>query len=262
VRLALDARPGPARRLGPAEERLLIERAMAAHLAPNVSASRGHRWRLAAVAGVAILAVGGGAMASFLAFRRFFVVPASVIVGRAPAPRAPARRHAHAVVPAAAPVAPTAATSPTTEEPVAPVARMAPVDERAAPAVAPRPAPDDLAAANRLRERGAVRQAHAAYARQAARTPNSPAALTASLAAANLELERLGQPRQALARFERIVEVGSGGLAEEASLGIAECHRRLGDPTAEGEALRQFLARFPGSLWRARAEARLQHLRE
>jgi hypothetical protein len=259
VALTLDGQAGPARRLSDAEARAWVAAACArAELAPPRS-GRGLRVPSAAAVALGVLALSGGAGASFVAVRMLEPVvirvaaspPAAALAPRKPRP--PRVRPRAAVAPAAAPAAPAEAPGPD----LAP--RLDP-----APAPPPRPRPIDpaeaggLAAANRLRAAGSWAAAHDAYARIARRAgPGDPEAQAAALAAASLELEHLRRPREALRRYRALAAASSPGIAEEAAWGIAECHRKMGARQAEAAALRLFLARHPASLLRARAEAHL-----
>lgn len=229
----LDDAPGPARRIDRDQARAMIEQALA-----RAQPARPRRRVTAAGVALGLLLASGGAGASYLAVRRW-LEPAPAIT---PAPEVrPAPRRPRVVPVPAAPPAP------------------APREE---PAPAPRPRVErapGLGEANRLRAAGAWRDAHRAYAHIAAAGPASAQGRAAALAAAALELEHLGQARQALRRYDALA-AGDGDVAEEAAWGVAEAYARLGDRAGEARSLRAFLARYPGSLLRARAEERLRAL--
>lgn len=69
-----------------------------------------------------------------------------------------------------------------------------------------------------------------------------------------------GEPHQALGYFEQYVR-GAGPLGEEARYGRIQALARLGEPTAEVEALEEFLRRYPSSVHADRLRTRLGLLR-
>jgi hypothetical protein len=76
-----------------------------------------------------------------------------------------------------------------------------------------------------------------------------------------LLLDQLGEPRRALAMFERYLAVDpSGALAQEARLGRAQALRRLGRPHEERSAWLELLREHPGSVHVAAARTRLAAL--
>jgi len=83
----------------------------------------------------------------------------------------------------------------------------------------------------------------------------------ATLARAELLLDHLGKPGEALQLFQRTLNrKPSGLLTEEARYGIAACYRAMGDRENERRALGLFLATQPHSLLRSSVEARLAEL--
>ena len=143
--------------------------------------------------------------------------------------------------------------TPTPEEPAA-----RPRMERPAPAPG-ESAPDLLAEANRLRRSGSYAQAEATYRRVVALNPRGREAHVARVAAAGLRLERLNDPGGA-ARLYRDAARGSGGLAAEATFGLARASRALGDRSAEIQSLRAVVERFPRSPYVRPATDRLRSL--
>jgi len=134
--------------------------------------------------------------------------------------------------------------------------------QRAAPAPPPdasdERAADPLREANQLRGQGHWADAERAYSQVMRSRPGSAQAYVATLAAASLRLEHLGDPRGALRLYESALQGGS--LNVEAALGVARCHRALGNRAAEAEALRRALAAGAAGLLRRQAEQRLRDL--
>lgn len=250
---ALDDDAGPARPLPAAALEALaasaVERAFPVAPAPGARRSA-PRWAVAA----AVLACTSAA-AAFVAGQRLAprtAEPAAVPSSAAPA--APAR----ALDPARGPGA-RALPAPSVED--ARAARPAPSTEpRAAPLASElAPPPEDLLrTANQLRQQGRWREAERAYGRVMERYPGTATAYVARVAAASLRLDHLGDPAGALALYRGAL--AGGALGEEALLGMARCHRALGDRANEAATLRRFLAAHPRSLLAAQASARLAEL--
>jgi ferric-dicitrate binding protein FerR (iron transport regulator) len=91
--------------------------------------------------------------------------------------------------------------------------------------------------------------------------PGRPEAVTVLLPLAEIELEHLGKPAQALRHFS---EYGgkrpNGALAEEAFYGRCAALKAMGQTQREIRALEEFLRRFPGSVHADNARARLDNL--
>jgi tetratricopeptide (TPR) repeat protein len=120
---------------------------------------------------------------------------------------------------------------------------------------------DLLGEANAKRAAKQWRESDALYTRVVRRAPKSLAAQTALVASASLRLEHLGDPRGAATRFRRALAIApSGALAEEARWGLAEAARALHDDTAEARALDDFLAHHAASPLAPRARARRSEL--
>jgi tetratricopeptide (TPR) repeat protein len=137
----------------------------------------------------------------------------------------------------------------------------------AAPAVvahrasAPHGTADLLAHANQLRAEQRWAAAETLYLRVLGEAGSADARSTAALAAAELRLSQLHDPRAALALFERTLALAPASvLAEQAQHGIAQSYRALGDSAKERAALQAFLSEHPHSAMRARATARLRAL--
>ena len=118
---------------------------------------------------------------------------------------------------------------------------------------------DRLGNANDLRRAGRWRDAEAAYLAIATDYPAAPEAYVATLAAAALRLEHLGDPAGALQLYESSSRRGPLGV--EAMFGVARSERALGRPDAEVSALRAVIRAYPDSLQADRARRRLEELR-
>jgi len=89
--------------------------------------------------------------------------------------------------------------------------------------------------------------------------PISPEARAATVSLANIEARQLGRPRVALELFDRYLRDG-GPLSPEASWGRIGALEALGREAEAISALRGFIARYPDSMRRGAAEARLGSL--
>lgn len=280
----LDDGPGPARPISDARARELVRGALRRVIAGDVDlpgpAARTRARRLTRVALVAggLLAV--GAAVAGLAYRRLVAERPAVVATAtattttaAPLP-APAERtdRAPATGPEAAPDPSAAVAAATNGDHDATTATRSPVRHKATP---PRPralahserenaaasGDDLLARANQLRAQRRWREAAAAYQSVIAGSAGTNGAYVAMLARAELLLDHLNRPSEALGLFQRALAQPSGLLTEEARYGIATCYRALGDSNRERQALNAFLAAHPHSLLRASAAARLTELR-
>jgi ferric-dicitrate binding protein FerR (iron transport regulator) len=91
--------------------------------------------------------------------------------------------------------------------------------------------------------------------------PSKPESESALISLAKIELRRLDRPEKALRYFNAYkTRVPGGPLTEEAILGIAESHRRLGNSDKEAAALSEFFTRFPKSTSTPAAKARLREI--
>lgn len=257
--LSLDDRPGPAARISKAKGEAMIAAAFEAagydeddQAGAAVSRSAAPRRHLLPMVAAAMLALVGVGSASAAVMWWASQRP------QAEQPARPSGRRAPAVP---APVQPPVAEAP--PEPV-----EVPEQEAAAPRPRPRPrkvaprAPEDLLdEANHLRAARKWRQASRAYARVWKRSPKSRAGYVARVAAADLKLTHLGDPRGALADYRAALRaLPSGPLSEEVRYGLAEAHRARSDETAEKAALQQFLKRHPRSGLAPKARRRLEEL--
>lgn len=121
-------------------------------------------------------------------------------------------------------------------------------------------ADDLLSRANQLRAQRRWQEAAAAYQAVIAGSSETHAAYVAMLARAELLLDHLARPAEALGLFQRALAEPAGVLTEEARYGLAACYRALGDVENERRALNVFLAAHPHSLMRVSAAARLGEL--
>jgi hypothetical protein len=122
-------------------------------------------------------------------------------------------------------------------------------------------ADDLLSGANQLRGQRRWREAAAVYQKVIVLFPETDGAYVAMLARAELLLDHLTRPAEALLLFQRaLARQPAGLLTEEARYGIAACYRAMGDIENERRALNAFLAAHPHSLLRASAAGRLAEL--
>ena len=112
--------------------------------------------------------------------------------------------------------------------------------------------------AGKLRREGRGEAAIAVYRRLEETFPDAREARLSFALAGQLLLER-GQPSEALAQFDRHLKIG-GEVDEEALVGRAAALEQL-QRTADAIATwKSLLERHPGSVYAARARARLTHL--
>jgi len=101
-----------------------------------------------------------------------------------------------------------------------------------------------------------------AFADLGRRYPGSREEIVGRALYGQLLLDQLGEPRRALAMFERYLSVdASGALAEEALFGRATALMRMGRAADEKQTWLELLGRFPGSVYAARARERLRALK-
>lgn len=124
------------------------------------------------------------------------------------------------------------------------------------------PAPEDLLRrANEHRATGQWKAAEALYLRVIRTDPKGMSAYVARVASGSLRLEHLGDARGALRQYQEAQRGWPGGvLEEEASHGVAEALRALGDRDGEVRALEAFLARHPDSPHGVAARTRLREI--
>lgn len=243
--LVLDAAPGPAHVIEPAESDAIVEAALAgAGFGPG-----GGGGSAASGTGAKLAIVGGAALA--------------VIVVAFIATRDKPRAQVAAVPPDAAMIdAPTGNGSAVVAEDIT-IEPTAPVVKREAKKPAPaQPTVDDLLGeANAKRAEKQWRESDILYGRVVERAPKSLAAQTALVASGSLHLEHLRDPRGAAKQFRRALELApSGAVAEDARWGLAEAARALRDDKAEAAALDDFIAHHATSPLASRAKARRAEL--
>lgn len=275
--LALDAQPGPALPIEPADADVLIEAALAGAGFGPAGGPGSTGGSPAPSGGAAARSVVGTKLVTATIALTLVVFVIAFLVGR---------HRAHQVAAAPPDAAPDAAVlagaggpSIDATAPVTPVdaAAIAVAPDAAEIEMEPPPAPahhaparaearavnDLLGEANAKRAAHEWRESDALYARVVKRVPGTPAAQTALVASASLHLEHLGDPRGAAERFRRALAIDpNGGMAEEARWGIAEAARARHDDAAEAKALDEFLAHYPDSPLAAGARARRQELKK
>lgn len=243
----LDGRPGPARILAPTRRAAMVKAIVNAALADGdaparpEAPSRGAWYRTLAFAAAILLCLSAAVVPALIRHVRQPVAP------RAPARPPPVSEPRLEVKPDPAPPAveppPDPAPRPSHRAPIASiVGREEEVDVEKAPLE------DLLELANQRRRARDWRGADQLYRAVSRRFPDSDAAVVAGVASASLHLEQLGDAAGALRDYRHaLASQPTGPLAEEARWGIAEAERAIGDTTAEGEALRDFLHNHPSS---------------
>lgn len=149
------------------------------------------------------------------------------------------------------------------EDPPPPVPEFAEEPERAAPAVQARRAPSRpradaatlVATARAARGDGRLADAEQSYGELLRRFPKSAEARAGRVALAQIKLGR-GKAKAALRLFSAAAK-GGGPLAEEAAWGRIQALHRLGRKDALHKAVDGFVRDYPSSVYRARAQGRL-----
>jgi tetratricopeptide (TPR) repeat protein len=91
--------------------------------------------------------------------------------------------------------------------------------------------------------------------------PSQPDGVTVLVPLAEIELDHLGEPKNALDHFELYLEESPGGsLSEMALYGKTRALGSLGLHEREAEALRAFLELHPSSVYAPKASERLENL--
>ncbi|MBN1611000.1 MAG: hypothetical protein JW940_30495 [Polyangiaceae bacterium] len=137
--------------------------------------------------------------------------------------------------------------------------QAAPV-EHASSSPVPEPALDLLARANQYRRERQFGRALRVYLDVVERYPDTRQAEAARVAAADLRLQHLSDPKGAAEQY-RAAASGTGQLGEEAAFGLVEAHRAAGRYDMEKTELERFLVRFPASPLAATARGRLNELK-
>lgn len=117
----------------------------------------------------------------------------------------------------------------------------------AAPRPPKRSAAELLSGARHMMVEGRWADAADIYRALRRRHPDSPEARTVQVSLAQLELDRLGRPAEALALIDHYLGSGETVLQEEARYTRIRALRRLGLPSAELDAIGVFLAAHPRS---------------
>jgi TolA-binding protein len=135
-----------------------------------------------------------------------------------------------------------------------------------AKAVGPKALPSEsaeelFARANQLRRGGRDAEAMAAYRELQRAFPNSREGKLSQATLARLELEH-GRAAEALSGFDSYLKSGdTGAMTEDALVGRAVALQKLDRRDEERATWQELLARFPNSIHRSRARARLGELR-
>jgi tetratricopeptide (TPR) repeat protein len=120
-------------------------------------------------------------------------------------------------------------------------------------------AQDWLDLANAARAQHDFARAEQLYLRTASLHPGTDDAAAATLAAAELRSQHLGDARGAVALYRALISARpKGPLAEQAHAGLARAYGALGDRRAERAAWRQLLRVYPDSWFANEARAQLQ----
>ncbi|MFY2562705.1 tetratricopeptide repeat protein [Corallococcus terminator] len=278
--VSLDEDPGPARRLSRQKSAALVQAAVLAALDAPVSPPRPRRRREWLMGG-ALLVVGAAAVATWHLSRRSEpVAPVEPSVAL-PSVVEPARAEPGAPEVGVERASPGVAgvggerAVPDGTEPGVPEVDAALTEPKVAvapPSAKPRveqtlpgaPAPEDLLRrANEHRATGQWKAAEALYLRVIRTDPRGMSAYVARVASGSLRLEHLGDARGALRQYQEAQRGWPGGvLEEEASHGVTEALRALGDRDGEARALESFLARHPDSPHGVAARTRLREISE
>jgi tetratricopeptide (TPR) repeat protein len=277
-RFPLDSAPGPARSLSREDEDALVRGALARILPSPAPVSRrgpaARRSSIPIAASIAAALIAAVAIAAELIERRS---PSSSAGERLSSAKAHGPSINSPSIPERPEQAPSleAATQP---DPAPAIESAAPVREGRSPQIERRRAEtsperrgargmtvlkpiDHLAMANGLRAARRWRAAERAYLSVIREHLGSEDAYTAHVAAAQLELEHLGDPRAALAHLEDARRASPNGpLAQEIDYTIAEVYRALGDVDREATALRSFLSAHPSASRAVEARARLREV--
>jgi hypothetical protein len=262
--LELDAQPGPARRISAARGEEMVNEAIRRAQVPPGSFVRIRPERaLQKAAGwgvllVALFATGSAGAVFLVAKARWAAAPPSASVERplrsthnetAPHDSRPSPQvdRAPEDLPSAAPQE--------QEQEQEPAVRVAPAHEQSAEEL--------LRKANELRAKHRWMEATHAYEQTMRWFPGSAEAYSATVAAGFLHLDHLGDARGALRLLNGALRMRpEGALSEEVRWGRIEAFRALGAAASEQGALRDFVGRYPKSLFITRADARLRDLAE
>jgi len=164
-------------------------------------------------------------------------------------------------LPSALAPATAAAPPPAIEEPASRAPEVSPSKALgSAPRAPEAPSASELfARANQARRQGDAREAATLYRSLERAFPKSAEAGVARVTFGRLLLDRLGEPRAALAEFDAYLSAG-GPLREEALVGRALALGRLGRRQEERASWSTLLTTFPQSTYAARAKQRISEL--
>jgi tetratricopeptide (TPR) repeat protein len=248
----LDDRSGPSRRISRQKAADMVRAAMDAAVDPPASAPpkpARPRWNRAAWAGGSLLVTAAAAAGIGHLVSAPPPVPPPVV--NVPVPPKP-------VPPPDPPAPPEPGVPPEATPEEAPPPEPVRPEPRPAKVLAPE---DLLRMANAHRVAGRWKEAEALYQRVIRAHPGGMAAYVARVASGSLRLEHLGDARGALRQFQEAQRLQPQGvLSHEASHGVAEAWRALGDRAQEARALERFLAGHPDSPLEAAARKRLREL--
>ncbi|SEU09582.1 tetratricopeptide repeat protein [Stigmatella erecta] len=256
----LDDRSGPARRISRQKAADMVRAALDATTAqPSSTPPKPvrRRWPRAAWAGGSLLVTAAAAAGiGHLVATPSPAPPSTLNAPVPPAPGPPPEASRPVPLEPAPGEAPAAARGAALE--AAPPPEPARKEPRPAKVLAPE---DLLRMANAHRVAGRWKEAEALYQRVIRAHPGGMAAYVARVASGSLRLEHLGDARGALRQFQEAQRLQPQGvLSHEASHGLAEAWRALGDRAQEARALERFLAGHPDSPLEAAARKRLREL--
>lgn len=245
----------------PGDELLAARIAAAVTRVPQPARS-GRRF---AVAAAVLLLVSASAVAAGPRLVRAWQARRAPVVAPTPAPpaAAPPRTPAAPIAqpePSVEPQTDDPAVPPAAEDVPAPSAPPRPSHRPRATVDHPAPTADELfATANARRRAGDVPGARAAYLELQRRHPTSSPAIVSRVSLGRLFLDRLHDPKLALAQFDTyLAQSTHTALTEEALYGRATALLRLGRVDEERATWQRLMVRFPTSVYSERAASRLE----
>jgi hypothetical protein len=235
----------------------LIARAAALALETRAGPRRrsGWRWSLGLAAALLIGSAAAATAVVVVHHERALEVVRPPVTAVAPRPaNVPAHRsQAHVPEPASAP-----ATTASAGQPMEHVKTEPPPGGVGSSGSAVKPG---MSAADLFRDAAAARRAgefvaaRALYTELQARFPGTREARVSQVSLGKLWLSA-GKAREAERAFNAYLAGGGGDLGEEALVGRANALQVLGESVEERRAWQELLRKFPGSVYRSRAEAR------
>lgn len=140
-------------------------------------------------------------------------------------------------------------------------ARATVLETETAPSDASLTATDLLRAARDCRKQRNWTCATRTYEKVTRLYPGSPEAATVLLPLAELELDQMNNPARALRHYTRYSDINpSGPLAEEALYGTCKALKALNQKERELNKLKEFLSRYPQSVYVPHAKSRIEVL--